>query len=341
MDFETGQYKKAIVRFSVLAMLLLSAPLFQSVYAQTPSFDCSKAAQPIEHLICGSTELSAIDAELGAAFKWALDVSGERRTELLASQRQWIRRRAAACPVTDKTAPGPDLDAARECIIDIYRSRIADLTIAKPASGDAVACESDEAKLTEAELSRFKAVVAGLPGRPDFHEFVDGDGSVFFVCRDRRHEPDNFLFRDPTVCTACGDIYSVHQENATDVLSQGRVGGNSDGNGVQIFYDNAGHPFVVVSGDYAAHGVAAVTYEMIGLDDGKVTPLASASSSMSEECDAKGPQVEEDLKGPEKILRKDGRYDIVFRLSHTSCETKQTTVKILRFVSTDNGFKKQ
>jgi len=305
--------------------------------ADEPSFDCSKASQPIEHLICKSDELSALDAELADALIQRLDASNEGRMEILAGQRQWLHDRTAACPLSGKIPAGRETEASERCVAKVYETRISALQAGISTGNTALACD---AKLSDTELSRFKALITGRVGVPDFDDFVKGDGSVFFACRDRRHEPDNFIFRPSEICTACGQIYSVHQENGKDALSESRVGGNTEGSG-ELVYDAGGHPFVMVAGDYAAHGVEGVSYELISLDNGIATPLVSTSSSMEDECAAPGLAMEETMNPPKKAIRKDGHYDIVFRITQTSCETRKTSTRVVRFVSTESGFKKQ
>ena len=299
--------------------------------AEEPSFDCSKASQPIEHLICNSDELSALDAELADTLIQRLDASSEGRMEILAGQRQWLHDRTAACPVSGKSPASREIEASEQCVAKEYETRIAALEADTSAANTALACDT---KLSDRELSRLGALTS------DFGDLVKGNGSVFFACRDRRHEPDNFIFRPPETCTACGQIYSIHQENGQDVLSESRVGGSAEGNG-ELVYDSGGHPFVMASGDYAAHGIMGVSYELISLDDGIATPLISTSSSMEDECTGPGLTMEETMSPPKKAIRKDGHYDIVFRITQTSCETRKTSTRIVRFVSTENGFKKQ
>lgn len=48
---------------------LLSAEPEQAALGAGPSFDCTKAAQPSEHAICGSAVLSQLDLRLAASFK--------------------------------------------------------------------------------------------------------------------------------------------------------------------------------------------------------------------------------------------------------------------------------
>lgn len=62
------------------AALLLSAPAFAA------SFDCARAATPIEKMICADPEASRLDEELNAAYQQALDKTGG-----LGAIRRWQR----------------------------------------------------------------------------------------------------------------------------------------------------------------------------------------------------------------------------------------------------------
>lgn len=80
--------------------------------AAHPGFDCAKATQPAEKMICASPELSQLDAELQKAYAGALaHVERESRTNLVREQRNWIAYVRNAC--RDK-----------ECLRSVYRSRI-------------------------------------------------------------------------------------------------------------------------------------------------------------------------------------------------------------------------
>ena len=89
-----------------------------------PSFDCSKASTTVEHSICGSEDLSALDRDLATAYRSAkCDLaSGSADQEmLLVEQRLWNKERANACPEND-------LGQKTDCLIELYTHRIAELT---------------------------------------------------------------------------------------------------------------------------------------------------------------------------------------------------------------------
>lgn len=77
-----------------LAVLLLGAA---SAAAQTgPSFACGMATTPVEHAICGSEELSWLDARLGEFHRDVrAGLSDAEQRRLRGEQRQWLADRNA------------------------------------------------------------------------------------------------------------------------------------------------------------------------------------------------------------------------------------------------------
>ncbi|HNV84717.1 MAG TPA: hypothetical protein PLF92_00475 [Arenimonas sp.] len=85
-----------------------------------PSFDCAKADSSAQKLVCTDPNLAALDREVDRLFLLAKNgksLSDERRKELLALQRGWIKGR-------DDCWKSDDL---RYCIVDSYVSRIHEL----------------------------------------------------------------------------------------------------------------------------------------------------------------------------------------------------------------------
>lgn len=72
------------------------------------SFDCTKASTAVEGMICGNTELAALDVRLAAAYK-ALRNDAQDKAALKQEQVAWIKQRNA-CRVAD-------------CLITIYSER--------------------------------------------------------------------------------------------------------------------------------------------------------------------------------------------------------------------------
>ncbi|MEI9984036.1 MAG: lysozyme inhibitor LprI family protein [Aliidongia sp.] len=102
--------------------------------AAGPSFDCSRAAAPVEKLICGSPALSALDDKLAAAFRARHDAADDAgRASLQQEERRWAQGRAAACniPVKGEVAE-PQRPAAEACLTGQYNTRLAELAVAAP-----------------------------------------------------------------------------------------------------------------------------------------------------------------------------------------------------------------
>ena len=81
-----------------------------------PSFDCNGASNDVEHMICGSRELSQADVELAQAYQEALtrDVDKDALRE---GQDEWRRNERDVC-------------TTYVCIVDAYDRRLLDLHLA-------------------------------------------------------------------------------------------------------------------------------------------------------------------------------------------------------------------
>lgn len=103
--------------------LLLCVPLLglsAVATAAAPSFNCGKAATPIEVLVCGSDALSKLDARLAEVYDAALDELPRReRAAQRKRQRQWLAERDACA----------GQDEADDCVSDSYEARIAQLQV--------------------------------------------------------------------------------------------------------------------------------------------------------------------------------------------------------------------
>ncbi len=97
--------------------LLLAAT---SLPAAAASFDCAKAASPIERAICADPKLSAADGALGEAFaKARARLSPAGQQALTQDQRAWLRYRDDYCRIAAKPLP--------ECLTQVYGPRVAEL----------------------------------------------------------------------------------------------------------------------------------------------------------------------------------------------------------------------
>jgi len=101
------------IKNMLLATVLFSATL----YANQPSFDCSKVKKnSSEGLICSSDELMDLDKELAAVYKLALP-KAIKDDMLKAHQRGWIKGRNDCWKADDE----------KKCMADEYRLRIKEL----------------------------------------------------------------------------------------------------------------------------------------------------------------------------------------------------------------------
>lgn len=78
-----------------------------------PSFDCAKASNKVEKMICGSPELARLDVQLGDAYRKA-NANSADPAKLKSDQIAWIKQ-SRAC-------------ADEACVAQAYRARIAELS---------------------------------------------------------------------------------------------------------------------------------------------------------------------------------------------------------------------
>ena len=88
-------------------------------YGATPSFDCAKAKDPVETLVCTDEDLAKLDREVARLFVLARSglLGSPRLPELIGTQRGWIRARDDCWKQTD----------ARVCVVESYANRIQEL----------------------------------------------------------------------------------------------------------------------------------------------------------------------------------------------------------------------
>jgi uncharacterized protein len=79
------------------------------------SFDCAKATQPAERLICADSALSSLDEAMAAEYSRArMAVSEDGRKQLRDNQRSWLKYVSATCTKSRE---------ALQCMRDAYQSR--------------------------------------------------------------------------------------------------------------------------------------------------------------------------------------------------------------------------
>lgn len=88
------------------------APAPQTVEVVQPSFDCAKASNSAEKMICSSQELSKLDQQLAAQYKKARDTASDSE-KLKADQIAWVR---SSRKCTDEG-----------CLVKAYKTRLSEL----------------------------------------------------------------------------------------------------------------------------------------------------------------------------------------------------------------------
>ncbi len=101
----------------LLQLCILGVLFSVAVYANQPSFDCSKVEKnSSEGIICSSDELMDLDRELSAVYKQALP-KASKEDMLKAHQRGWIKGRNDCWKAEDE----------KKCMVDQYNIRIKEL----------------------------------------------------------------------------------------------------------------------------------------------------------------------------------------------------------------------
>ncbi|HEV7778889.1 MAG TPA: lysozyme inhibitor LprI family protein, partial [Luteibacter sp.] len=117
----------------VRLLILLGMGIFASD-AFAASFDCSKAASPVEKLICGDQDVSRLDTQLQGTYQTALGaVDASSKDRLVKEQRNWIRYTRNICQ-----------DEA--CLGDAYKARIAVLGRNEKYLVDKASCDIPDGK---------------------------------------------------------------------------------------------------------------------------------------------------------------------------------------------------
>ena len=115
--------------FCSSALLLLAASL---AHAQTPSFDCTRAATTREYAVCDNTSLRKLDGEMGKEFSRVhRGVPEPASAAVLADQRAWLAGLDASCTAKPNAQP-----AFITCLTDEYKARLNELTQDKPLDDD-------------------------------------------------------------------------------------------------------------------------------------------------------------------------------------------------------------
>lgn len=126
-------------RVTLALCLAASMILFvaRAAFAAPPSFDCAKATSPLEHTICGSPELAALDETLAASYQRALSsLSADGAGFLKSSQRAWIHHAEQIClhpavPASERGSPQRRRGSSVEgCLMRQWSTRLQQLEVA-------------------------------------------------------------------------------------------------------------------------------------------------------------------------------------------------------------------
>ena len=110
----------------LLFVLAAVAALAAQTPARAASFDCAAAKTPVEKLICSDPELSDLDGRLGQAFQAARGpLDPKAREWLQKAQRGWLNARLGWCGIPGAGGEGKSSDAAKACLTQLYRDRLA------------------------------------------------------------------------------------------------------------------------------------------------------------------------------------------------------------------------
>ena len=112
-----------LLRFAAMGLALggvLLSACTSSSRAATPSFDCARASDWVEVLICKSDLLAEADRQMSEAYK--LEIAEEKNPQYASTDREfqldWIKNRGAAC---GGRAPG-NADEERSCAASLRRA---------------------------------------------------------------------------------------------------------------------------------------------------------------------------------------------------------------------------
>lgn len=96
--------------------------------AAAASFDCAKAASPLETAICSDDDLSRYDEVLATAYATALGgLSDKARKTMQAGERAWLDFAPLSCTDDARPVTTSFTDDQVSCLADAFRSRITDL----------------------------------------------------------------------------------------------------------------------------------------------------------------------------------------------------------------------
>ena len=145
-------FKKAIINvIGITGVAALSGAL------QAASFDCAKAAAPIEKLICSDETTSKLDADLAVAYKAAME-KADNKDALKQQQRTWLKEKRNLCKDAD-------------CLKQSYQLRIDELTHSSTSVADNKGSVKTEIEAPDKKFITFTLVEGD--GYPLCKEYVE------------------------------------------------------------------------------------------------------------------------------------------------------------------------
>jgi uncharacterized protein len=147
------------------------------------SFDCRKAATPVERAICADRDLAEADRQLSSAYRTTAAGAGAGHGRLAAAQRAWLARRDRECGALSKTGA---------CLLRAYGRRLLELR-AWPDAPFGPGDRPDVAVLTRVLVSKGDDAVArtglselaaglvgGIPAEMDLTPRTDEPAGIAF-----------------------------------------------------------------------------------------------------------------------------------------------------------------
>jgi serine/threonine protein kinase len=96
---------------------------------EQPSFSCTTAREPIEHLMCADAELAIWDGRMGQIYRRKLNsLTGDRLASFRQQQRDWLVRRDSRCnvPLMGNWSIS-ELAPKKPCILQMIKERVNEL----------------------------------------------------------------------------------------------------------------------------------------------------------------------------------------------------------------------
>lgn len=106
-------------------LVAIKIPAAQETVPFKASFDCTKAASPIENLICSDEKLANLDREMMALFTATRNAieNEEAKQGQLQEQRAWLKARLTTCKIPASGKLPEDTSAMRACLTDELHKR--------------------------------------------------------------------------------------------------------------------------------------------------------------------------------------------------------------------------